>query len=213
MPTVPTSFSGNQETQLLEQFRLHREEEGHNLIDNAPDDEDEMRRRISYTREQKLAAISYAETTRKQQKNGGLKLISKYAAAANLGITTAMLRQWIKTKMHIETLSKGRRKESGGDPCQEPELEKSLLELFKEARLAGRKINKRWFIRQGRKLYGEMYPHRVIKVTDKMTEYSGFKFSDGWFDRFKRRTHVAVRTPTKKAQQVNHSLNDTKHSD
>ena len=41
-------------------------------------------------------------------------------------------------KTHIETLSKGRRKESGGGPCQEPELEKSLLELFKEARLAGR---------------------------------------------------------------------------
>ena len=92
MPTVPTSFSGDQETQLLEQFRLHREEEGHNLIDNAPDEEDEMRRRISYIREQKLAAISYAETTWKQQKNGGLKLISKYAAAANLGITTAMFK-------------------------------------------------------------------------------------------------------------------------
>ena len=52
-----------------------------------------MRRRISYTREQKLAAISNTETTWKQQKNRDLKLISKYAAAANLGITTAMLRQ------------------------------------------------------------------------------------------------------------------------
>ena len=66
MPTVPTSFSGDQETQILEQFRLYREGKGHNLIDNAPDDEDEVRRHISYTREQKLAAVSYAETTCKQ---------------------------------------------------------------------------------------------------------------------------------------------------
>ena len=59
----------------MEQLRLHREVEGHNLINNAFDDEDEVRRRISYTREQKLAAVSYVETTWKQQKDGGLKLI------------------------------------------------------------------------------------------------------------------------------------------
>ena len=45
------------------QFSLHREVEGHNLINNTFDDENGVRRRISYNREQKLAAVSYVETT------------------------------------------------------------------------------------------------------------------------------------------------------
>ena len=89
----------------------------------------------------------------------------------------------------IEKLSKGRREESRGGPYPEPEMEKGLLELFKEAQLAAREINKRWFIRQGRKLYGEMNSYRVIKVTEKITEFSGFKLSNCWFERFKRKTH------------------------
>lgn len=202
LPSIHSPISSDHEAQIIEQFRLHHKLEGHNLNDNPPDDENEVRRRISYTREQKLVAIDYATTTWKQGKDGNPKLISKYAAAANLGITTAMLRNWIQMKARIESLPKGTRKESGGGPCQEPELEKRLLELFKEARLAGRKTNKPWFVREGKRLYGEMYPHRVIKVAGKMNEYRGFKFSDGWFEGFRRRAGVTSRNLTKKAEQV-----------
>jgi hypothetical protein len=202
LSSIPSPVSSDREAEIIEQFRLHRELEGHNLNDNPPDDENEVRRRISYTREQKLVAISYATTTWKQGKDGNPKLISKYAAAANLGITTAMLRKWIQTKARIESLPKGKRKESGGGPCQEPELEERLLQLFKESRLAGRKTNKPWFVREGKRLYGEMYPHRVTKVPGKMAEYSGFKFSDGWFEGFRRRAGVTSRNLTKRAEQV-----------
>ena len=45
-----------------------------------------------------------------------------------------------------------------------------------EARNTGRKINKCWFVRQGRRVYGQLYPHRVTKASGRMTEYAEFKF-------------------------------------
>jgi hypothetical protein len=65
---------------------------------------DEVKRPKSYTREQKLRAINYATTTWNTQKNGSLKLISKYEAAKNLEIIIAMLRTWLKSVDIIEDL-------------------------------------------------------------------------------------------------------------
>ena len=71
--------------------------------------------------------------------------------------------------------------------CQEPVLEAHLIQLFTEARKAGRKITRRWFVRQGRQIYGQLYPDRVIKSVGKKTEYTGFSFSHGWFCGFRKR--------------------------
>jgi hypothetical protein len=62
--------------------------------------------------------------------------------------------------------------------CKEPELEKQLLKLFIAARQANRKINRRWFVRQGRQLYDQLYSHRVVKISERMIEYEEFKFSN-----------------------------------
>lgn len=75
---------GVEET-IIDQFCLHREKNSGNLAADLPEDND-TRRRISYTKEQKLAAISYATTTWKAQKDGSLELISKKSASTNLGI-------------------------------------------------------------------------------------------------------------------------------
>lgn len=109
-----------------------------------------------------------------------MKLISKRSAALNLGITTAMLRDWIKSQTTIETMHRGVRKNRTAVSCQEPILEGRLLKLFTEARKAGRKIKHRWFIRQGQQIYGQLYPGRVVKNTGKKTTYTGFRFSLYW---------------------------------
>ncbi|KAF6238794.1 hypothetical protein HO173_003301 [Letharia columbiana] len=63
---------------------------------------EEDRRRVSYTREQKLAAVSYAMTTRNPDlRTGELKPISKYLAAKNLKITIPMLKNWMANQVDI----------------------------------------------------------------------------------------------------------------
>ena len=175
MPSMPGCSNDN--ASIIKHFRLHREVADHPTLRDISDDEhDAPRHRVSYTREQKLAAISYAQTTWKSQKDRSMKLISKYAAANNLGITTTMLRKWIESSSSIAAQPKGKRKDSKAmGVCKEPELERRLLELFMEARNTGRKINKRWFVRQGRQVYGQLYPHRVTKASGRMTEYADFK--------------------------------------
>ena len=140
MPSMPVASNGN-EAQIVEQFRLYRMKADRDALGDNSDEHDASRHRLSYTREHKLAAISYAQTTWKTQKDGGLKLIRKYAAAKDLGITTAMLRQWIKNKLDSEGQSRGKRKDRKAiSLCQEPELQERLLGLFTKARDAGRKI-------------------------------------------------------------------------
>ena len=132
------------EIDIIEQFCQHCEQEldAHPSSDLATDD-DKVHQQVSYTREQKLATITYATTTWMTDKNGSSKPISKYAAAQQLGITTKMLKNWIKHRLDIESLMVGTRKnQSCNITCQEPEMESRLLELFKEARTAGLKINK-----------------------------------------------------------------------
>lgn len=119
-----------------------------------------MRRRISYTKEQKLGAISYATTTWKVQKDGSSKLVSKRAAAKNLGITTAMIWQWWNSKTEIESSLKGARKNRLNNvPCQEPEMKTRLTELFREARSKGKKIANRWFMHYAKSICGQLHLH------------------------------------------------------
>lgn len=200
MSTMP-----EEENRTIEQFRLHREKNTDNLPAHLPEAHT-TRRRISYTKEQKLAAISYATNTWKAKPDGSMELITKYRTAANLGITTAMLRDWIRSQPTIESMHQGGRKNRVTVPCQEPILEERLVELFAEARKVGRKITRRWFVRQGQQIYGHLYPERVVKSVGKRTEYTGFKFSRGWFRGFRKRNQISVRSPTKISQKVYSSI-------
>ena len=78
---------------IVEQFRIHRDRQTAFFDVIVENEEDEkIRRRIFYIKEQKLDAISYVFTIWKIQKNESYKFINKHAAVKNLGITLAMLR-------------------------------------------------------------------------------------------------------------------------
>lgn len=190
------------EEKIIEQFCLHRGKNSNTLVADLLED-NETRRQISYTKEQKLAAVSYALTTWKAKKDRSMELISKRSAATNLGITPAMLRDWIKSQNSLKSLHWGTRKNQIAVNCQKPALEERLVELFTQARKARRKITHCWFIRQGQQIYGHLYPDKVVKTVGKKTEYLGFRFSHGWFRGFRRRNRISVRSPTKISQKVN----------
>lgn len=201
-PRMPAGLS------VVDQFRIYRDRQpaASDAVDED-EDEEKPRRRISYTKEQKLAAITYATTTWKVKKDGSSQLISKHAAAKELGITPAMLRAWMKDKSSIENSLKGTRKNRPVKVgCQEPEMEDLLLTRFVEARKSGRKVTNRWIFRHAKDIYGQLHPNRVIKRPGKSIEYTGFKFSLGWFSGFKKRNKIAVRIPTKKSQAVSFSF-------
>ncbi|MCJ1461409.1 hypothetical protein MMC07_000006 [Pseudocyphellaria aurata] len=67
-----------------------------------------------------LAAVSYAKTTWNTQPDGSLKQITKYRAAANLGITAAMLRDWIKSQSTLESMQRGMRETARRMTCGTP---------------------------------------------------------------------------------------------
>lgn len=209
----PSASSVN-ESEVLEQFRQHQERarEKYPIDDEEGPDEDAVRRRISYTKEQKLAAVRYAKTTLKTQPDGSTKPITKYAASSDLGISTKMLRDWINKEHEIAGLTTGARKNRSQveNVCQEPVMEARLLELFKDARKSGEKVNKAWFLRHGKHIYGSLHPDRIVKHPGKPITYSGFKFSDGWFQNFRRRTGISTRSLTSETpQQVGWLQKDT----
>jgi hypothetical protein len=60
-------------------------------VSDQNDSNEEIRHRVSYTKEQKLAAIIYATNTFKTHKNESTRSIIKYVAAKDLDITFVML--------------------------------------------------------------------------------------------------------------------------
>ena len=196
-PTEATAPSMPGIEELVDIFRVHRAKQSNS---NEMDPDPERRSRISYTREQKLAAIAYYQTTFVEDKKGNLKPISKYLVAQKLDITDTMLTDWIRKKPFIEQLKKGTRKERS-KPAQEPEVEFDIMKQFIELRSLGRRVTRSWFTRYGKALYKQRYPHRVTRINDKDV-LQGLNFSYGWFCGFRKRHYIATRRPTKKAQEA-----------
>ena len=173
------------------------------------DDEDVVKRRRSYTREHKLAAIAFAFWVDLKYADGSVGPISRYAAAKKLGITTAMMCKWIKARDAIADTKKGTRKHVPQRTSQEPALELQLTALFKAKRESGRQVNARWFFRDARIIYGAIYPERVTVLPSGRKLYNAFKFSYGWFTGYKRRQNTTPRAVTKKAQKAPEELRET----
>src|SRR5256885_1145370 len=104
----------------------------------------DRRNRTSYTREQKLAAITYTKMTYRSRKDNTSYVISRYEAAKNLGITSKMLRDWIRQEEKIASLKKGTRKGIDGRRAQEESMEEELFREFQEGRVADGAVDRDW---------------------------------------------------------------------
>jgi hypothetical protein len=207
--------------QILELFataRLRQDEEGtgepgdidiaNGRFPNLEEDEGEAEddyipiKRYQYSREHKLAAIDYFQTTWRLNKDGIPERISNRSASKKLKISRKTLRSWVANKDGIQNQKRGTfRSRKQTAQSQEPELEKRLNDRFEKARAQGRKISYQWMIRHAKQLYEELYPSRVIThMTGKKT-YLQFRFSSGWYNRFRRRYSISLRCGTKRAQK------------
>jgi transposase-like protein len=136
-PITTTTIDG-----LLAQFKSNIPAE----LDSDSDSHDTHRR--SYTREQKLAAISYAATKRVWDlKEEQMVLISHKQACRDLGLQPSQLRKWQKDVDKIRSLQKGSRKGKLSHPAQFPVLEGRLHTLILEKRQLGRKVGENWIRR------------------------------------------------------------------
>lgn len=137
-------------------------------------------KRYSYSREHKLAAIDYFQTTWKKNKDGTPERLSLRYASRRLKINRKQLRNWVTNKEKIQAQKRGtfraRREQTF---IQEPELERILNTRFERAREQGRKISYKWMIRHAKKIYEELYPTRVIVSDTGRRSYLGFRFSSG----------------------------------
>ena len=205
-PHPSTNLPHIDEETLIGEFEAQRAAAAA-YIDPLPEREsedssqEEERRRVSYTRENKLSAISYALTAKVQTHNGELKPISKYSAAKKLKITIPMLKNWIANQVNIENMRKGTRK-NRAYAAKFPELEARLVELFKMARDHGNSISKRWFIQQAKEVFEALFSNQVRKKMGQLTVYVGFEFSNGWFQAFRKRNGISLRRSIKRSQKV-----------
>ena len=199
--SIPEPGRRHYENNLVRQFAaIHAESVALN-----PDNTDVALTRKSYTRELKLAAIQYATTTLVTNKKGVTQLITVYAAAKNLKITYQMMKKWIQKKDEISEQKKGSRYGVGGhlQKGKEHEIEVELIMLFKLAREAGRTIGARWFRSNTRQIYSKLYLQYVLRKENiARAEYIGFKFSNSWFQGFRRRFGIVLHIKTKQAQKV-----------
>lgn len=106
-----------------------------------------------------------------------------------------MLRKWIrKEEEYRDKWRQGQRRYSKGKLGQLPELELALVERFIAIRNQGYKVKRPWFLVQARKLFIDLHKDDPL--------LADFKFSKGWFTRFKKRHNISYRTPTNKAQEI-----------
>jgi hypothetical protein len=161
--------------------------------------------RFSYSRELKLSAVEWAcNTYVKGKKDGDLDvLITRYAAAKRLGITSTMLRNWTRNKLCIANQKRGsRRRRNSTIRGKEHRMEQALFEEFKEARKVGKAVGALWFRRYAKALYRQQYPQRVTQdPTSGRLLYANFKFSNGWFQGYRRRWRISNRCRTKTSQK------------
>jgi hypothetical protein len=138
---------GPNDIAVTEMFRSYQHEFNLNDLNIIGDDDEEIYRRCSYTREHKLAAIDMATTTWSRCPDGSLEHVSRYYIAKRLRITSTTLGRWIKSKHRILALKRGSQRLRLSKVGRHPDLERKLNIDFEEARSIGRQITHHWFLR------------------------------------------------------------------
>jgi len=151
---------GINEAEVIEAFQSSRAHYDAGEPDSgASDSDDDMgpkkkQRRIGYSREKKLQAITYVTSTDMPGKKGGPDIpITLSYAAKQLRIDRHCLRDWKDNKAKILGMKKGALRCRGRSVGREPEMEFKLNAQFEQARAIGRIISSKWFINHAKAIY------------------------------------------------------------
>lgn len=136
-------------------------------------------RRQSYTREKKLVVLKYF------YEHGR----NKYKTCKKFTVSKPSLNRWIKNEESIRSGKKGSKRNGRGRPPFWPDVEAELVKEFEAMRQKGLKVKQYWFKARSFQLMKQMHPH------------VNFCFSQGWFDKFKKRNKISYRRATNIAQK------------
>ena len=136
--------------------------------------------RRSYSREEKLNGTQWYW-------NNGRNL---YQTCKNFDLNSKTVLRWIKYERKIQASRKGRKRVEFDRTLQYPAMEDTLYHEYRSHRLRGVKVKGWWFKTRAKQL---------LQSTETDSQ---FKFSNAWFDGFKRRYNISLRRPTNKAQNV-----------
>jgi hypothetical protein len=140
-------MGGPNDIAVTEMFRSYQHQFSLNNLNILGDDDNEIYRRCSYTREDKLAAIDMAINTWQRRPSGSLEPVSRYYVSKKLRINQTLLGRWIKSKHRITSQKKGAQRMRLSKTPRHPDLERKLGQEFEAARSSGRQITHRWFLR------------------------------------------------------------------
>jgi hypothetical protein len=174
------------------------------ILEKEEDDDAEylLAHRYSYSRETKLAAVDYFQTTWRKNKDDTLERFSCRYASRRLKITRKMLRSWVANKDKILAQKKGSfRSRREYTPPKEPVMEAELYNEFEKARDQCRKISFKWILRYARAIYGRLHPKQVSQREGHKKTYFGFRFSSGQYNGFRGRYNISLHCGTKRAQK------------
>ena len=102
-------------------------------------------------------------------------------------LNTKTVLRWIKNQSAIYNSKKGSKRVQFRRTAEHPDIEEKLYKAYRGLRQSGLKVKGRWFKMRGEQL---------------ISLHCNFKFSDNWFDRFKRRYKINLHHPTHKAQVI-----------
>ena len=105
-------------------------------------------------------------------------------------LNTKTVLQWIKCLKAIHDSKKGRKRVSFGRIAEYPEMEEVLYKEYRRLFQRGLRVKGWWFRTRGQQLLKSISPG------------SKFKFSNMWFDGFKKCYKISSCHPTHKAQVV-----------
>ncbi|RPB18077.1 hypothetical protein L211DRAFT_771810, partial [Terfezia boudieri ATCC MYA-4762] len=148
--------------------------------------------RKSYTREFKLQTLTLLHTS-KVMRDGRWVQVSKHQVAQGVGISRATLREWEKNADKILKSRKGSRRVGYERAIHWPEMEKQLVENFRNARERGIAIYRGWFLRHAKQIFREVYPEEVTVIPGCSRFIYPLKFSNTWFQAFRSRHRISWR--------------------
>lgn len=157
----PTTEDPDEIVQLFSEWQLHL-----GVLEGG-DLRVAKKTRKRYPREYKLKALMLYRVgvVMKKGKKGSMRpeweRISQNRAAILLGIDPKQIREWEKAEDSLLESVKGSRQVARVGQPRWPEMESQLHIQFKEARKRGRSINNRWFMRQGKLLFEDLYPEQI----------------------------------------------------
>lgn len=107
-----------------------------------------------------------------QSTGDGETPVSVRHCAKKYGVEPKNIRDWRRQVHKIRASDAGAKCIGSGRKPDWPEMEYRLHELFTEMRRTGRRVDHRWFFRNGKAIFEECYPQHVTLVSDGQKKYT-----------------------------------------